>query len=70
MKVNEFLLNVLNRLHFVCNAQWAISVIFDKATFLTQPTLKVIWSIGKGLEIFREYSHLFDFHLKAYYVCV
>ena len=23
---------------------------------------------GKGSEIFREYSHLFDFHLKAYYV--
>ena len=32
--------------------------------------LKVIWSIGKGSEIFREYSRLFDFHLKAYYVCI
>ena len=32
--------------------------------------LKVMWSIGnKGSEIFRENSHLFDFHLKAYYVC-
>ena len=30
--------------------------------------LKVIWSVGKGSEIFRENSHLFDFHLKAYYV--
>ena len=29
-----------------------------------------MWSIGKGSEIFREYSHLFDFHLKAYYVCM
>ena len=28
--------------------------------------VKVIWSIGKGSEIFRENSHLFDFHLKAY----
>ena len=32
--------------------------------------LKVIWSFGKGSEIFRENSHLFDFHLKAYYVCI
>ena len=31
--------------------------------------LKVIWSVRKGSEIFRENSHLFDFHLKAYYVC-
>ena len=30
----------------------------------------VLWSIGKGSEIFRENSHLFDFHLKAYYVCI
>ena len=32
--------------------------------------LKVIWSVGKGSEIFPENSHLFDFHLKAYYVCI
>ena len=32
--------------------------------------LKVIWSIGKGSEIFRENSHLFDFHLQVYYVCI
>ena len=25
----------------------------------------IMWSIGKGSEIFREYSHLFEFHLKA-----
>ena len=31
--------------------------------------LKVIWSIGTESEIFQENSHLFDFHLKAYYVC-
>ena len=31
--------------------------------------LKVIWSFGKRPEIFRENSRLFDFHLKAYYVC-
>ena len=31
--------------------------------------LKVIWSFGKRSEIFQENSHLFDFHLKAYYVC-
>ena len=30
-------------------------------------TLKVIWSFGKGSEIFQENSHLIDFHLKAYY---
>ena len=35
--------------------------------FLTS-AYKVIWSFGKGSEIFRENSHLFDFHLKAYYV--
>ena len=32
--------------------------------------LKVIWSVGKGSEIFRENSHVFDFHLKGYYVCI
>ena len=32
--------------------------------------LKVIWSVGKGPEIFRENSHLFDFHLNAYNVCI
>ena len=32
--------------------------------------LKVIWSVGKGSEIFRENSHLFDFHPKAYHVCI
>ena len=32
--------------------------------------LKVIWSVGKGSEIFRENFHMFDFHLKAYYVCI
>ena len=33
--------------------------------------LKVIWSVGKGSEIFRENSHdLFDLHLKGYYVCI
>ena len=29
-----------------------------------------MWSIGKGSGIFRQYSHLFDFHLKAYYMYV
>ena len=33
-------------------------------------SLKVIWSFGKGLGIFQENSHLFDFHMKAYYVCI
>ena len=33
-------------------------------------TLKVIWSFGKGSEIFWENSHLFDFHLIAYYMYV
>ena len=32
--------------------------------------LKIIWSLGKGSEIFQEYSHLFDFYLKAYYVYI
>ena len=26
----------------------------------------IIWSVGKGSEIFQENSHLFDFHLKAH----
>ena len=26
--------------------------------------VKVMWSIGEGSEILREYSNLFDFHLK------
>ena len=33
-------------------------------------TSKVIWSFGKGSEIFQENSPLFDFHLKAYCVCI
>ena len=32
--------------------------------------LKVIWSIGKGSEIFQENSHLFDSHLQEYYVSI
>ena len=36
----------------------------------TLVNLKAMWSIGKGSQIFWEYSHLFDFHLKAYYVCI
>ena len=49
---------------------------------LSQPTYKILisshpllspvsftmWSFGKGSEIFRENSPLFDFHLKAYYM--
>ena len=35
------------------------------ASAILKLCLKVMLSIGKGLEIFREYSHLFDFHLKA-----
>ena len=39
-------------------------------TNISATTLKVIWSIGKGSEIFWVNSHLFDFHLKANYVCI
>ena len=35
-----------------------------------EKTLKVIWSIGKGSEIFQKNSHLFDIHHKACYVCI
>ena len=31
---------------------------------------KVIWSVGRGSEIFWENSNLFYLHLKAYYVCI
>ena len=41
-----------------------------KITVPITSKLKVIWNvgIGKGSEIFREISHLFDFHMKAFYV--
>ena len=45
------------------------SLSYAFASELGQDMIKVIWSVGKGSEIFRENSHLFDFHLKAYYVC-
>ena len=32
--------------------------------------LKVIWRFGKGSEIFREHSRLFDFLLKTCYACI
>ena len=38
--------------------------------FWVQIHLKIFWSVGKGSNIFRENSLLFDFHLKAYYVCI
>ena len=36
----------------------------------TETHLKAIWSFGNGSEIFRENSPLFDFHLKAAFVCI
>ena len=39
-------------------------------TKLPISNLKVIWSVGKGSEIFRENSYPFDFHLTTYYECI
>ena len=37
---------------------------FPPLSVRSSQSLKVIWSIGKGSEIFRKNSHLFDFHQK------
>ena len=50
--------------------RWTSGPIWIKEWGWQKLGLKVIWSIGKGSEIFRENSHLFEFHLTAYHVCI
>ena len=66
-----FLMSGVKLLHFLKDWWKSITIHQNYTMALKENTpLKVIWSVGKGSEIFRENSHLFDFHLKACYKCM